>query len=254
MRGAVSLTERDGQLEWPGLPAAAALRRAVRHELRRLEESLQVIAEDFLAERTAIDLLARGSEGELVSIRIGRSGEDASLLTCLLADCAWLAARTRSWLALAPELDLDPTAPVRGLLLCPDFRQETRTASTGLADRPIRLLQYRCLQQQGQLAVLLDPLEIEPLSLPPHRPRRRARPTSPEDEALEAGRFGAEATGGPTASAGAASRRHRPPPVQPRRRLTDPPRPSCFRTGLTEADLRPSREAAGPPQDARTTS
>jgi len=201
------------ELEWQGAPERRALRRAIRHELLRRDGSWRVIAEELLAESSRIDLLVRGAEGELVVIRIGAAEEDAALLTRLLSDRAWLAPRIEDWMKLAPELDLDPTAGIRGLLVCPDFGRETCLATTGLPERSMELLRYRFLAQQGRLVACLEP--VSPGILPD--------PASvSEDE---------EIVGRPS--------RHDletdPAPV-------DPPRPSRFRTGLRDADLgMPSR-------------
>ena len=57
-----------------------------------------MIAEGFLAEASAIDLLAVGGEGEIISIRIGRGGDDVALLTQSLADLTWLRPRLADFL------------------------------------------------------------------------------------------------------------------------------------------------------------
>ena len=48
------------ELEWEGRPERLSLRRAIRHRLRRFDPTIRVIAEGFLAEASAIDLLAVG--------------------------------------------------------------------------------------------------------------------------------------------------------------------------------------------------
>ena len=95
------------ELEWGVLAEPPALRRAIRHQLRSLDRSLRILAEDFLAADSTIDLLAVGGEGELVSIRIGRPGEDAALLTRSLSDLVWLRPRTRDLLKLVPGLGIE---------------------------------------------------------------------------------------------------------------------------------------------------
>lgn len=190
-------------LEWPGRPEPASLRRAARHALRRLHPELRVIAEDFLATTTPIDLLAVGSSRELVCVRMTASeapDEDAMLLARSLSDQSWLAPRVQDLASLAPELGLDPAAEPRSLLLSPGFGADVRAALQRLPSGSVQLMRYRCLQRQGQLTLLLEPDKPEP----PMRAAGRSRKTAPSDAS---------------------------------RRLTDPPSPSAFRTGLTEADL-----------------
>ena len=150
-RGVELLTD----FKWHGRLQRPTLRRAVRHRLAGDDPSIRVIAEDFLAETSNIDLLAVGAEGEIVSLRIGRDGDDVSLLTQCLADLAWLHPRVADFLKLAPTLGLEPTAEPRALLLCPDFAPETLAAVGGLPARSLGLVRYYCLESQGQPSVLL---------------------------------------------------------------------------------------------------
>lgn len=204
-RGVGSLAD----LEWLGEPDRASLRRAIRHRLRHFDPTLRVVAEGFLAEQSEIDLLAVGNEGDLVSIRIGHQGGDAVLLTQSLSDLTWLRPRREHLLKLSPGLGLEPSAEPRGILVSPDFAPETCSAAENLPTRTIQRLSYRCLRLQGQLSVLLTdeahPRRAEPpVAAAPHAesPPRAAHAEAP----------------------GAA-------------RLTAPPSPSSFRTGLSDADL-----------------
>ena len=210
MPGAESMAE----LEWEGRPERPSLRRAIRHRLRRFDPTLRVIAEGFLAETSAIDLLAVGGEGEIISIRIGRGGDDVSLLTHALADLTWLRPRLADLLKLAPGLGLEPSAEPRAMLLCPEFARETRAAVENFPARSIELATYHCLRQQGQLSVLLEtgsPSQLQPSELA----RTETHSAGPEAQT--------------NTSAPPLPRRSRPLPVAPS--------PSGFRTGLTDADL-----------------
>lgn len=200
--------------EWEGRPERPILRRAVRHRLRRFDPTIHVIAEDFHAETSTIDLLAVGGEGEMVSIRIGRGEDDAALLTRALGDLTWLRPRLADFLKLAPGLGLEPSAEPRIVLVCPNFASETRAAVENFPTRSIDLLTYHCLRHQGQLSVLLESWN----------------PCGPQL--------------GETAAMGGERR----PSIATRdsrihlknrsaERLADPPSPSSFRTGLTDADL-----------------
>jgi len=222
------------ELEWPGSPEHASLRRALRHELRRFMPDLRVVAEDFLAELTAIDLLAVGVEGELVSIRIGKEREAAHLFTRALSDLAWLRPRGADLFKLAPGLGFEPETEPRAMIFCPHFGPETRSAASHLSTRSLALIEYRCLRQQGQLVLLLRdcnpalPRDRRPQTLPTHRdvePREPAETT-------------ARAANGGTPSGAAPAKQADPGTAFRQDRLTAPPSPSAFRTGLTDADLR----------------
>ena len=192
------------ELEWEGHPDRPSLRRAIRHRLRRLDPGIRVIAEGFLAEASAIDLLAVGGEGEIISIRIGRDGEDGALLTQSLADLSWLRPRITDFLKLAPSLGLEPSAEPRAMLFCPEFQRETRAAVENFPARSIELATYHCLRQQGQLSVLLA-------TESPARPQ----------------------TGEPTRT-----EMNPPGPIAQREApRVDLPSPARFRTGLSDADL-----------------
>jgi hypothetical protein len=202
------------ELEWEGQPARPSLRRAIRHRLRRFDPSLRVVAEGFMAEVSEIDLLAVGGEGEIISIRIGRGGDDRLLFTQALADLSWLQPRLADFLKLAPSLGLEPSAAPRALILCPDFARETEAAINACRPRSIELATYRCLRQQGQLSVLLDPrspsqqapIARAPTGLDPEDAQARTEPTSPNG----------------------------PPPLD---QATESEPRSGFRTGLREVDL-----------------
>jgi hypothetical protein len=218
------------ELEWQGSPEHASLRRALRHELRRFMPDLRVVAEDFLAELTSIDLLAVGVEGELVSIRIGKEREAAHLLTRALSDLAWLRPRGADLFKLAPGLGFEPETEPRAMIFCPHFGAETRSAASHLPTRSLALIEYRCLRQQGQLVLLLR--DCSPAVARDRRPQ-----TLPEDlEAREPTHTTALAGAGN--GGGAPARRADPGTAFRRDRLTAPPSPSAFRTGLTDADLR----------------
>jgi hypothetical protein len=202
------------ELEWEGRPERPSLRRAIRHRLRRFDPTIRVIAEGFLAETSAIDLLAVGREGEIISIRIGRGDDDITLLTQSLGDLTWLRPRLTDFLKLAPGLGLEPSAEPRAMLLCPEFARETRAAAQNFSDRMIELASYRCLRQHGQLIVLLE----------------RQSPSRPE-------------AGGPATTGGNRTERMTRQDTSPATHTKPtPPRVDLsssaeFRTGLTDDDL-----------------
>ena len=192
------------EIEWEANPKRPSLRRAIRHRLPTLDRPFRVIAEDFLAAETRIDLLGVGDEGELVSLRIGDAGEDAELLTRLQSDLVWLRARTEDLLKLVPSLCIRPSAEARGILLCPEFQIDTRAAIQVLAAGPITLLRYRCYRLRGQLNVTFEP-------------------TPPRIASTTASAPTTDPTADPTESLGDDSGRARPV--------------RGFRTGLNDAEL-----------------
>ncbi|MFK7898419.1 MAG: hypothetical protein AB8G23_21480 [Myxococcota bacterium] len=204
-------------LEWQGEPDRPSLRRAVRHRLRQFESTIRVVAEGFLAEQSEIDLLAVGAEGELISVRIGRASDAPLVLTRALSDLSWLRARREHLLKLAPGLGLEPSAEPRALLLCPGFSAETMSAAENLPARTISCLSYRCLRVQGQLNVLLAEIGASERDAEPSSREAGGRSLSGLPEPISASRIAPEQDGSS--------------------RLTDPPSPSSFRTGLSEADL-----------------
>jgi len=224
------------ELTSEGRPDRRTLRRSVRHELRRLDPSIRVVAEDLLTEATTVDLIARGGGGELVAIRIGRGGDDDRLLTSLLADRTWLIPRLVDWGKLAPELDFDPAAGVRGLLVCPDFRRETCSAATLLPEPAIGLIRYHCLpRQHGRWAVLLEPVKLDPLiHRPVADPISEAHALQPAREGRSVASAGSDRPLAPSAAASVGVKQGRPRSSSP------------FRTGLSDADLRSDRSDPDP--------
>jgi len=232
---------RDAFADRPGL------RRALRAALAAALPELRIVAEDFLAEATRIDLLAVGAEGELVSIRIAAPGDDAAALTRALADLSWLRSRRADLLKLAPGLGIDPSAEPRALLAGGDFGAETRAAADNFPEAMVSFWRHRPLTASpGGPALALEPLKPATLAVPVDPPAAPAP--------SRAGRAGA----GPHEHAHdhTHDQAHDHDPVRspsapsPRRGsrgeralpLTDPPSPSAFRTGLADADL----EGVGP--------
>ena len=226
MPGVGSLAE----FEWPGTPERASLRRALRHGLRRAVPELRVIAEDFLAESTPIDLLAVGVAGGLVSIRIGTETEESKLFTQALADIAWLRPRGLDFLKLAPGIALEAAAEPGAMIFCRNFASETRLAAQSLGGTSLELFEYRCLRQQGQLVLLLERCKsnIQHSRQTQIAPGRDSQPTL-EPSVDQNERF---ATSTPQQSESVAFEG-----AMRRNRLTDSPSPSTFRTGLTDIDL-----------------
>lgn len=204
-------------LEWTGAIEPASLRRALRGALRQQAPELRLIAEDFFAEESPMDLLAVGTNGELVSVRISMNSDPASaalLFARGLADLSWLRLRHQDLLKLAPGLGLEVGAEPRSVMLCPEFGQELRRAAENLPDPAVRFLTFRSLRQQGQLMLLLEPQK-------PALTRAQASEATP-------------ATTAPLESAPVVAQ----PISASALRSTAHPSSSTFRTGLRDEDLR----------------
>jgi hypothetical protein len=120
---------------------------------------LRILAEEILGESSIIDLVTIDPNGQVVLVMLGESGDDLELFTRSLAQRAWVKARLRDWLKLAPGLDIHPEAGVRVILLCPFFRSETRAAAADIGSEIIELASYRCLQNGGKTSLILEPVE-----------------------------------------------------------------------------------------------
>lgn len=140
--------------------SAEQLRSLVQTEVGHLDPAWRVIATDILGLDGRIDLIALDGRGRLVVILLGLTGEDdRSLLTRLLAQRSWVTARIGDWAQLAPELELDPGARVRGVLMAPDFTEETQAAAGTLEPHLVELIRYTTLQTGSRQQVLLGRLD-----------------------------------------------------------------------------------------------
>lgn len=219
-------------LEWTGPVERASLRRALRLALRRAQPELQVLAEDFLAETSRIDLLGLGEDGELVSVRVSSPSPKGSpdelgaeILAQGLSDLHWLTPRIADLRTLAPDLGLNLHARPRVQLVAPAFGPEIVSAAAWACAEAggnrLSLFRYRAARRQGQLALLLD--AVGPARVPDARASITTEP-APSESAAAA--LTAPPRTAPT-SVGA--------PAQPRPARA--PRSSAFRTGLSDADL-----------------
>jgi hypothetical protein len=102
---------------------------------------------------------------------------------------------------------------VRVVLLCPDFRPQTRLAARALGPRAIGLVRYRCVEDGAGVEALVEHLidDDEPVREAPPSPDGDGAGPPPPDRV--------------SAPASAASPQTAPGSEQP------------FRSGLTDADL-----------------
>lgn len=120
-------------------PDAAPFRRRLRDRLLALERGLVPVAEDVLAAGSRVDQVARDARGAAVLVMVAEA-DDAGLLTRALAHAAWLEPRLADWAQLAPDLGLDPSAPVRAWLVCRHFAPETEAALAALPPGRVELV------------------------------------------------------------------------------------------------------------------
>ncbi|MEE3326057.1 MAG: hypothetical protein VX252_01845 [Myxococcota bacterium] len=140
--------------------SAAELQAQVRAEVEHLDPAWRVIAEGILGLEDRIDLIAIDGRGRIVVILLGLAGEDDRTgLTRLIAQRAWVAERLGDWAQLAPELELDADAPVRGVLMASEFSAQTRASLKELGDLSLELIRYTSLRSRGRPQIVLSPLE-----------------------------------------------------------------------------------------------
>lgn len=242
-----------------GFSDRASLRRALAHRLSEVQPQLRILAEGFLGEVSTIDLLAVGTEGELVSIRFSKPDDDRATLTRALADLTWLRARRADFLKLSPGLGIDPSAEPRALVVCHGFSAESLAAVDNFPENTVALWCCRGLHTETRQVLVMEPMsakllktpwpEVLSATSPKSSTAREATAPSGVPAGVPAGGLAGAAARGPS---GAASRTLETPVGPPaphraplRRPLADPPSPSAFRSGLVEADLEPhgSRES-----------
>jgi hypothetical protein len=218
----------------PARPRAELLE-AIRHRGANLQPALRILAEELLGAGSTIDLVAVDAEGGLVLVLIGESGEDLELFTLGIAQRAWVTARVRDWLQLAPTLAIRPEAPVKLSLLAPFFRPETVAAAGTLGPGTVELSTYRWIQNGAAAGVLIEPLATPEERAPGMRGQRASEP-----EPISASLI-TEPTSGPEPELEAVLEAETG--TQPRSPAGTPARAEAnastapFRTGLTEEDL-----------------
>jgi hypothetical protein len=120
--------------------SAAELRR----RLAEIAPQLRPVADEVLAESSRIDVVAIDADGSAVAA-FDAEGDDLRSFTRALAGVAWLEAHLPDWRQIAPNLGIDPLAPVTALLVASSFAPETRAAArlVGAARVELRELEPR---------------------------------------------------------------------------------------------------------------
>ena len=117
--------------------------------------ALRIIAENLLGADAPIDWVAVDAEGQAAVILLGKAGRELELIATGLAQRAWVSARLKDWLQLAPNLGLRPEAKVRLLLIGTAFDGIARQAASALGDT-VELWTYRCIRNGAGVDVLLE--------------------------------------------------------------------------------------------------
>lgn len=145
--------------EWSlGEPhSRAALVSAVARRLPSVVSGFQLIAENWLAESSRIDLLGT-ADGDVVIACIADRGRELEGLGRALAHTQWVQPRLSDWLKLAPQLDFSPDSTVRSVLVCASMSPETRAAAEALPEGLATLYHARWLENASGADVLLDPI------------------------------------------------------------------------------------------------
>jgi hypothetical protein len=135
--------------------------------------ALRVIAEELLGADATIDWVAVDAQGQVVVVLLGHAGRELELIAAGVAQRAWVRARLRDWLKLAPNLGLEPEAKVRLLLIGAAFEGTARHAAAALGDG-VELWSYRCVGNASGVDVLLERVWGDPAPHPSPCPGSRS--------------------------------------------------------------------------------
>ena len=103
---------------------------------KRLPEVLpgfRVVADDWLAEHSRIDLLGV-AEGAAVVVDFAEPGRSLETLARTLAHIQWAKPRLGDWRKLAPDVGFSAGAQVRGVLVGPELEAEALAAIAALPE------------------------------------------------------------------------------------------------------------------------
>lgn len=143
------------ELQLVGSLPRAELHERVRARMAEFGGALRVIAEDLLGADTTIDWIAVDVQGQVAVVLLGQAGRELELIATGLAQRAWVSARLKDWLQLAPNLGLQPEAKVRLLLIGTAFDGTARQAAEALGEA-VELWTHRCVRNGAGVDVLLE--------------------------------------------------------------------------------------------------
>jgi hypothetical protein len=138
--------------------ARRALRSGLAAQLARIGTSLELVAEDVIGEEDApIDWIASAPDGRAWIVLVEPATGDGRMLEQALVQCAWVQARIRDWIQLAPSLGLRAELVPRALLIARDFGRVTRIAARLAAGEDVLLARWSGDQRAPALDVLEPP-------------------------------------------------------------------------------------------------
>lgn len=143
------------ELELLGSLPRAELHERVRARMAEFGGALRIIAEDLLGAGATIDWIAVDAQGRVALVLLGQAGRELELIATGVAQRAWVSARLKDWLQLAPNLGLRPEAKVRLLLIGTAFDSIACQAAAALGDA-VELWTYRGVRNGAGVDVLLE--------------------------------------------------------------------------------------------------
>jgi hypothetical protein len=155
-------------------PPRPELLRQLRERLGELVPGLRVVASGMLGADAPIDFVGIEPGGRVLVAVVAGEGGDLEIVARALAQRAWVEARVRDWLQLAPDLGARPGGGVRALALCPGYRPEARAAANALGSEILVLAVYRSVRDGAGIETLVEPLDGR------REPAGDAAPRAPE--------------------------------------------------------------------------
>jgi len=147
----------------------------VKDNLERLEEGLVFIDNQVSTRRGPLDILALGSDNELVVIELKIQQDDGMLMQAL-DYYDWVNENVdtvkRMYSARHPNLNIDPKQAVRLLLVAPSY-SETLIRRARYLSISVALYTYICIEANGKRGLIFRTQEIPPLTTPP--PTKKTR-------------------------------------------------------------------------------
>ncbi len=137
-------------------PARAELLAQLGSRLTELIPGARLLAERLLGADSRIDFVAVEPSGRVILVLVGEEGQDLELIGRGLAQRAWVEARLRDWLQLAPSLGIRPEARIKVWLLCPSIRPESIAAASQVGSDSLAWAVYRCVRNGSRVETLLE--------------------------------------------------------------------------------------------------
>lgn len=137
-------------------PSRQALLAEFKGRLGHAVPGARLLAEGVLGAESSIDFVALEPLGRVVLVLVGDRGDDLELVARGIAQRAWVKARLRDWVQLAPLSGLSGDADVRVLLACPAFGAEAAAAIRAVGSEQLAAVSYRCVRNGAGFEVLVE--------------------------------------------------------------------------------------------------